>query len=351
MDPLTGEAVPAAALRADLGGGDPAAAQRALAALARAQAAGLDVSAIAGARAATRRCRLVLARTAACRARRALTRRAPASRAADCLPPLVLSEELALPARRMACDVLRNATLSGARAHAAPSPRLAARADALAAASAADAQWVALAAASTPLVVSEARPQPAPARRCATPQNPLTRSSRAPLQAQPAALRFALLGLAASYPRAAAAAALAGSPSLEGALGARDPALRAAAAAALAPHLASALPGGAADASLLRRLVTAAGDASPEACAAAFAALGRLFGCVAGERPGAAGAAAPAPPACRAAALAAEDAWSARRELLARAAKLPPTLRVAAVYPLVRPPRAQRTTNAPLTRR
>jgi hypothetical protein len=49
MDALTGEAVPAAALRAELCGGDEAAARRALAALARAQAAGVDVSSVAGA--------------------------------------------------------------------------------------------------------------------------------------------------------------------------------------------------------------------------------------------------------------------------------------------------------------
>jgi hypothetical protein len=36
------------------------------------------------------------------------------ARAAACLPRLVLSDELPLAARRMACDVLRNATLTGA---------------------------------------------------------------------------------------------------------------------------------------------------------------------------------------------------------------------------------------------
>jgi hypothetical protein len=56
MDPQTGEAVPAAALRSDLNGGDAAAAARALSALARAQAAGLDVSALAGAAHALLRC-------------------------------------------------------------------------------------------------------------------------------------------------------------------------------------------------------------------------------------------------------------------------------------------------------
>ena len=81
MEPVTGEAVPAAVLRAELCGGDPAAAARSLAALARAQAAGADVSALA----------------------------------AECLPRLALSDELPLPARRMACDVLRHCALSGTR--------------------------------------------------------------------------------------------------------------------------------------------------------------------------------------------------------------------------------------------
>lgn len=80
MDPLTGEAVPAAVLRAELSGADAAAATRALACLARAQSAGADVSALA----------------------------------AECLPRLALADELPLPARRMACDVLRHSALSGA---------------------------------------------------------------------------------------------------------------------------------------------------------------------------------------------------------------------------------------------
>jgi hypothetical protein len=79
MDPATGEAVPTAALRAELCGADAAAAVRGLASLARAQAAGADVSALA----------------------------------AECLPRLALSDELPLPARRMACDVLRHCALSG----------------------------------------------------------------------------------------------------------------------------------------------------------------------------------------------------------------------------------------------
>jgi hypothetical protein len=151
---------------------------------------------------------------------------------------------------------------------------------------------------------------------------------------QPAALRYALLGLAAGFPPAAAAAALCATPGLDAALGARDPSLRAAAASALRAHLGRAPPP--LDGALLRRLVTAAGDASPDASEAAFSALGALFGGVAGERPGAHAAAAPHPAACRAAACAAEDCWSARRELLTRAAKLPPAMRVAALYPLVR---------------
>jgi len=80
MDPATGEAVPASALRAELCGSDGAAAARALAALARAQASGADVSALA----------------------------------ADCLPRLALSDELPLAARRMACDILRHSALCGA---------------------------------------------------------------------------------------------------------------------------------------------------------------------------------------------------------------------------------------------
>ena len=124
MEPVTGEAVPAAVLRAELCGGDPAAAARALAALARAQAAGADVSALA----------------------------------AECLPRLALSDELPLPARRMACDVLRHCALSGTRLRLQTlaarfrlcTPRSPRRATA-------DAEWEALAVAAVAVIVSEAR--------------------------------------------------------------------------------------------------------------------------------------------------------------------------------------------------
>jgi hypothetical protein len=125
MEPVTGEAVPAAVLRAELCGGDPAAAARGLAALARAQAAGADVSALA----------------------------------AECLPRLALSDELPLPARRMACDVLRHCALSGTR-FPASNPRAAACAPCASSprgGGTADAEWEALAVAAVAVIVSEAR--------------------------------------------------------------------------------------------------------------------------------------------------------------------------------------------------
>ena len=124
MEPVTGEAVPAAVLRAELCGGDPAAAARGLAALARAQAAGADVSALA----------------------------------AECLPRLALSDELPLPARRMACDVLRHCALSGT-CFPSSNPRAAACAPCASSprGATADAEWEALAVAAVAVIVSEAR--------------------------------------------------------------------------------------------------------------------------------------------------------------------------------------------------
>lgn len=133
--------------------------------------------------------------------------------------------------------------------------------------------------------------------------------------------------------------------------------MRCAAATALARHCCRHEVAAALDSHALRRLVTAAGDSHPEACAAAFSALGALCGAATGERPvrpltgrhfsthtlhltppslnqGPRGYVPPSPEQCFAAATAAADMWACRKELTARAGSLGGVLRTHCLFPL-----------------
>ena len=131
--------------------------------------------------------------------------------------------------------------------------------------------------------------------------------------------------------------------------------MRCAAATALARHCCCHEVAAALDGHAMRRLVTAAGDSHPEACAAAFSALGALCGAATGERPvrarrrrmfhiqlhltpihvqGPRGYVPPSPEQCFAAATAAAEMWACRKELTARAGSLAAALRTQCLFPL-----------------